>query len=301
MLRSRHLRRHPLDPGDVTPEPDHRRIDDGAHPRLGQRRQLGHRVSDPLLLVAPLVREVLLDVGREYEDVLVHVRPSEVCGVDRTEHRLDGGHDDLPAFVPNVPLAGRRWPIVAACTPPRPALRPPRPTTAAPSTRRRPRRPTRPVPVGCAHRARAPTSSIRTRRPRELRHDSGHRYVVPGPRRSPNHHLPSPEVGIVQHVGRRVARARPGRRATTAGPAARRLPHGTVHPPIRSSSTTMFRPRDAWSANRGSLGQLRSTHGGQTGEHRVGVAGDQHVGSVGRGVGVGRRHARAGLPRCGSG
>ena len=41
-------------------------------------------VGDPRVLVAPLLRVVLLHVGGQHEDVLVHVRPAELGGVDGT-------------------------------------------------------------------------------------------------------------------------------------------------------------------------------------------------------------------------
>ena len=62
-----------------------------ADPLGGQCLELLHRVRHPLVLAPPLGRVVLLDVGVEDEDVLVHVGPAEVGGVHRATDRLTVG------------------------------------------------------------------------------------------------------------------------------------------------------------------------------------------------------------------
>jgi hypothetical protein len=55
-----------------------------------QRRHLLVGVGDAGVLVTPVLGEVLLDLGGEHEDVLVHVRATEVGGVDGAPDGLDG-------------------------------------------------------------------------------------------------------------------------------------------------------------------------------------------------------------------
>jgi hypothetical protein len=87
-----HLLGDPLDARDVTAQADDRRVDDRPHAALGELGELAHRVGDPLVLAAPLLGVVLLDVGSEHEDVLVHERGAELGGVDGAAHGLDRGH-----------------------------------------------------------------------------------------------------------------------------------------------------------------------------------------------------------------
>ena len=78
------------DPGDVSAQTDHSRIDDRVDPRRLDRAQLRDGVVDPGLLV-PLAGQVLLDIGSEDEDVLVHQSAAEGTGVDGAPDRGDVG------------------------------------------------------------------------------------------------------------------------------------------------------------------------------------------------------------------
>ena len=74
-------------------------------------------------------------------------------------------------------------------------------------------------------------------------------------------------------------------------PAGRRCSWVRVHSAMRSSSSSMWLTTGRVVDEARVVGQLRPAHGGaQPGEHRVGVAGDQHVGPVRRRIGVGRGH-----------
>jgi hypothetical protein len=81
-----HLLRDPLDPRDVPAEADHGGIDDGGDPLGGERPQLFGRVGDAGLVAPPLLRVVLLHVGGEGEDVLVHVGRAQFGAADRAPH-----------------------------------------------------------------------------------------------------------------------------------------------------------------------------------------------------------------------
>jgi hypothetical protein len=91
----RHLCGDPLDARHVATQADHRGVDDGPHPGVVGLLQLLHGVGDPVVLAAPLRRVVLLHVGGEHEDVLVHQRDAEVGGVDGSPGGLDGRHGGL--------------------------------------------------------------------------------------------------------------------------------------------------------------------------------------------------------------
>jgi hypothetical protein len=64
-----HLLVDALHPRDVAPEAEDRRIDDGPDPARGALPELGHRISDPVILVPGIriVRIVLPDLGTEGE------------------------------------------------------------------------------------------------------------------------------------------------------------------------------------------------------------------------------------------
>jgi hypothetical protein len=83
---------HALDARDVAPQADNGRVDDRADAGGGQRGELRDGVRDPRVLAAPLVRIVLLHVGRQHEDVLVHEHLAERGGVDGAGHGLDLRH-----------------------------------------------------------------------------------------------------------------------------------------------------------------------------------------------------------------
>ena len=84
-----------LDARDEPAEPDDGQVDDGAHAHLAERPELGHGVGDPLLLV-PVSREVLLDLGREHEHVLVHEGLAQLGGVQGAPNGGDLAHGFLP-------------------------------------------------------------------------------------------------------------------------------------------------------------------------------------------------------------
>jgi hypothetical protein len=88
----RHLLGDPLDTRDVPAEPDHRRVDDRFDTLHGEGAQLGDRVRDPLVLVAPFAGMVQLNVGGEDENVLVHVGPAEFGGVHGALDGVDETH-----------------------------------------------------------------------------------------------------------------------------------------------------------------------------------------------------------------
>jgi hypothetical protein len=80
-----------LDAWDEPTQSDHGRVDDGVDAEALEFGQPRDRVGDALLLV-PLVRVVLLDVGGEHEDVLVHEGRAQRGRVDLTSHRRHHHH-----------------------------------------------------------------------------------------------------------------------------------------------------------------------------------------------------------------
>ena len=70
-------------------------------PCLGSSLSLRDGVGDALVLVAPLVRVVLLDVGGHHEHVLVHQHAAELGGLDRAEGSLDCCHTSMVLGCPN--------------------------------------------------------------------------------------------------------------------------------------------------------------------------------------------------------
>jgi hypothetical protein len=74
----------------------------------GQRAQPGHRVGHPVVLRSPLVGIVLLHVGGQDEDVLVHQHPPERGRVNRAKDGLKLRH------VRRL-LRARRWSTRVPC------------------------------------------------------------------------------------------------------------------------------------------------------------------------------------------
>jgi hypothetical protein len=97
------LCRHLLHARKVTSETHHCWIDDRLYARGTERRQLFDGVTNAVVLVAPLVGIVLLDVSGQYKDVFVDVGPSEGRRVDGSIDGLNRGHN---ASERKVVLAG---------------------------------------------------------------------------------------------------------------------------------------------------------------------------------------------------
>ena len=99
-------------------------------------------------------------------------------------------------------------------------------------------------------------------------------------------------VRIVEHVGGGVDAAGGHGVLAQQGEQRRRRRASPSTPPTSASSSRSFAPRAVWVGEPVVVGQLGSAHRqAQPGEHRVGVAGDQHLGAVARRIGVGRRDA----------
>jgi hypothetical protein len=81
-----------LNTGDVPAEADDGGIGDAADPLGGEGLQLADGISDAIVLTAPFGRIILLHVGVEDEDVLVHVRRPELGRINRTQDGIDRTH-----------------------------------------------------------------------------------------------------------------------------------------------------------------------------------------------------------------
>src|ERR1035437_5812451 len=112
-----HLGGDALNAGDVAAEPDDCRVDDGAHPPTGQLVELLDGVVHPGVFVAPFVGIVLLHVGSEHKDVLVHVGATECGAIDGTSDGLNLGHD-APRCLLSVAVENRLSPVVTLPSPP---------------------------------------------------------------------------------------------------------------------------------------------------------------------------------------
>ncbi len=78
--------------GYVPAQADNGRVGDAPDTLSGERLEFGDGVHDAVFLPSPFLRIVLLHVGIEHEDVLVHVGPAELRRVDGPSHRLHCGH-----------------------------------------------------------------------------------------------------------------------------------------------------------------------------------------------------------------
>jgi hypothetical protein len=92
-VQLRHLLRDAPDARDVAAQAHDGGIGDAPNALGREGFELADGIGHPVVLTAPLDRVVLLHVGVEDEDVLVHVGPPEVGGVDRAQDGLDGTHD----------------------------------------------------------------------------------------------------------------------------------------------------------------------------------------------------------------
>ena len=99
-VQLRHLLGDALDAGYVAAQAHDGGVGDAADPLDGEGLELADGVGHPLVLATPLGRVVLLHVGVEDEDVLVHVGRPEVGGVDCTPDGLNGCH-----FPPLLPVS----------------------------------------------------------------------------------------------------------------------------------------------------------------------------------------------------
>ena len=96
-----------LDARDVPAQAHDGRVGDAADPLGGKGLQLADGVGHPVVLTAPFGRVVLLHVGVENKDVLVHVGRPEVGGVDRTPDALNGCHVPTPSGLRRKPYVSR--------------------------------------------------------------------------------------------------------------------------------------------------------------------------------------------------
>ena len=90
MLQLRYLLGDALNARYVAAQAHDGGVGDAADPLRGEGLQLADGIGHAVVLTAPLGRVVLLHVGIEDEDVLVHVGRPEVGGVDRTPDGLNG-------------------------------------------------------------------------------------------------------------------------------------------------------------------------------------------------------------------
>ena len=91
-VQLRNLLGDPLNAGYVAAEAHDGGVCDAPDPLGGEGLELADGVGDAVVLTPPLGRVVLLHVGVQDEDVLVHVGRPEVGGVDRTPDGLNGCH-----------------------------------------------------------------------------------------------------------------------------------------------------------------------------------------------------------------
>ncbi len=206
-----HVLGDPLDPGQGSALPEHGDVDERADAGGRQGAQLGHRVHDPGVLVPPLVRVVLLYLGGEDEDVLVHQRAPEPGRRDRAEYRLH-----LPVLGHGrPPLSVRSSPVIRAVTKVNSSSEVAERSVASPS-----RVTMISVPAGTAAARALPGSSSWLRAARGCA----------GPGRAPGRRAPGRTSEGAVVAGRRfveaggmwrISRARPGLLAWSAGPAGR--------------------------------------------------------------------------------
>jgi hypothetical protein len=95
-VQPRYLLGDALNAGYVSTQAHDRWVGDAANPLGSECLELADSVGYAVVLTAPLGRVVLLHVGAEDEDVLVHVGPPKVGGVDRTPDGLNGCHFPAP-------------------------------------------------------------------------------------------------------------------------------------------------------------------------------------------------------------
>jgi hypothetical protein len=88
-VQLRHLIGAPLDPLDVPALADDGDVDDRVDAVGRQFAQAADGVGDSLLLVAPFLGIVLLDLGGHHEDVLVHQHAAEVGDADPAARGLN--------------------------------------------------------------------------------------------------------------------------------------------------------------------------------------------------------------------